>query len=75
MNRQPPYGIPLNPAWDTHVGVRSMPSSASSPAGAMPGDGFLPNDADAIVRLLAQLLRGVLDATSRAAGSGVGVSA
>ena len=71
MNRQPTRP---NPGNHTMLGACGTAAMTSLPLASF-GAGSVPVDADAIVTLLAQLLRGVLDATSRAAGTGVGVSA
>lgn len=63
-----------NPGNHTMLGACGAAAVTSLPLASF-GVGSVPVDADAIVTLLAQLLRGVLDATSRATGSGAGVSA
>jgi hypothetical protein len=70
MNR-PPAHVNRGP---THLGAWGAASSSRLPVAAC-GAGALPVDADAVVRLLAQLMRGVLDATPAAGVSHLGVSA
>ena len=71
MNRQ---RNPPNPGNHTMLGAWGAAAGASLPVASF-GAGTVPVDADAIVRLVAQLLRGVLDTTARAAATSVGVSA
>jgi len=56
------------------LGAWGAAAGASLPIASC-GAGSVPVDADAIVRLVAQLLRGVLDTTARAAATSVRVSA
>lgn len=58
----------------TMQGAAAAAGGSRLPAAAC-GAGTLPVDADAIVTLLAQLVRGVLDATAGAGGPSLGVSA
>ena len=58
----------------TQLGAWGAATGSRLPAASC-GAGALPVDADAIVRLLAQLVRGVLAASSRAGAPGMGVSA
>ena len=69
MNRSPERadrGHPQSGAWGAATG---------GPPVAACGAGTLPVDAEAVVRLLAQLVRGFLDAAPGAGIAGVGVSA
>jgi len=59
----------------TLLGERGAAAAGSRLPVAACGAGTLPVDADAIVTLLAQLVRGVLDATPGAGGPRLGVSA
>ena len=69
----------MNPASSANRGHLTMPAARAAGGGRLPGAacdaGSLPVDADAIVTVLAQLVRGFLDATPGAGGSHLGVSA
>jgi hypothetical protein len=62
--------------WSEHTSTRTEPSMNEHPATAVPCS-TAPHalDADAMVGLLAQLVRGILNATSRAATPSLGVNA